>query len=370
MITQYFNGEIVRHPDMKAIRVRTIQKREKNKICSFGVPEDLCKTFQKWQLLNPKERLNTKGFKQVYNGIEFVSVEIQNCSRCPLSNVYKSEIDKDGFEWKEYICPRAQKRYISQIKPKKFTIDYKVYRKLSSAAHYIIKESKNKTLFITLTFGKYINKEINGKQANECFSKFMENLRENYGVEHYLSVRERGEDNNRLHYHLVLSCPFISFVNLNNAWCHATSEYCQYSKNAVQSDGSNKIIRSPARAVRYVCKYISKNIKNKVENNNPDIRSRCYFISNCTISSLYVDENTGEISRQSNLKKTITNRQLNIIDYLKDYKGIYIMQYEYVTVFKITDLKEFQRFSNNVIYPVFNCINKSNGLRHNPDFKT
>lgn len=346
MITQYFNGEIVRHPDMKAIRVRTIQNRETNKICCFGIPELYCKTFQKWR----NDPANVR-----FNG------------RCLLCNKYRTETDESGFDWKIYYCPRAQSRYVNQIKTKHFSIDYKVYRKLSSAAHYIIKESVNKTLFITLTFGKFKKDEITEREANKCFSKFVENLRENYGIEHYLGVRERGKNNGRLHFHLVVSMPFVSFVDINRAWCHATSEYSEFSKNAVQTDGTNKIIKSPARAIRYVCKYISKNIQNKLTPVEDLSTSRIYFISNSALSSLYINECTGEIKKLSNIKRTISNRKLNINELLKDYKGIYIQSYDYVTVFKITDLKEFQRFSYNIIYPLFDCENKSNGLRHNPD---
>lgn len=347
MLTVHFNGEIVRHADHKASRARLEQRRETDKICSFGVPESLCKTFAQWQKEQP-----------IQAGKNLLNHRL-NCRRCPLADLHTSEII-DGIEWKNYTCPRAQKRYVNAIKPKKYCIDWKVFRKLASAAHYIIKESEHKTLFLTLTFPKFKQNEISEKDANKCLSKFLENLKTTYSCEHYLCVRERGEDNNRLHYHLVCAIPFVSFGKLNSSWCHAIQDFCHFSKNSVQSDGSNRVIKNPARAVKYVCKYISKNINNESD-------SRVYFISNNTLSSLVVDTVTGEITRKSNIKRTIENRNISITDFLQNCKGIFIQQYDFVTVYKVTGNENYCKLCKDCLYPLFNCSNCPINMTVNPD---
>jgi hypothetical protein len=241
------------------------------------------------------------------------------------------------------LCPRYKDRKKQGNKKKVFTIDWKTYRKVSSAAHYMLKESEHKTIFITLTFPQWKKKHLLTKSffydeiTNKLFSKFAENLRKNYNCNNYIAIKEYGKRFNRVHFHLLASMPYISFTRLNDSWVNTISDYCQYSNCALQTDKKTScIIRNPNRAVRYVCKYISKSFGVKSG-------TRIVFISNCT------------------LKKPITIREQNYnhIDLLKGFKSIQIKTYEHVTVFKVMEPKEFNKFCQNFLYPLFQCTIKS-----------
>lgn len=190
----------------------------------------------------------------------------------------------------------------------------------------------------------------------------MENIRKSkkYRAEGYIAVRERGGKNDRLHYHLVVSIKFVSFIDLNRAWCRAISDYCEFSKNAIQSDGSNRVLKSPSRAIRYICKYISKS-------KNLKSWTRLYFVSNNLLSSEQVNEETGEVRRISNIKRDLPRKGVDIVSLLRQYKGLEIKTFEYVTTFKVTDPREFNKFCFLYLYPLFDAEDKMINLTVNPD---
>ena len=326
MLNVHFNGEIIRCPDASGNYMKLVQARELSKICQFGVKEETCKTFQGWQMLNPARNMN-RGCCML--DVDPVIKETPNTESKYLKTV----------KWSHYICPKAQKRYLASISPKKFKIDNIAYRKMSSAAHWMVKESTSKTIFLTLTFPKFKKDEITEKQANECFSKFAENIKKTYGCTDYIAVRERGEENNRLHFHILCAIPFIHFSKLNNAWCNAISDYCEFSNCALQSRRGHRVIKNPVRAIRYVCKYIAKCKGLKSD-------TRLYFISNNTIRKPFV----------------INGRPFNISDVLKNYKSVQVKEFDYVTRFRITDLKEFNHFCVTFLYALFECSILPSGL--------
>ena len=110
MLNVHLNGEIVRCPDMREIQKKAQEIRDKHRICKYNIHEDSCDTW----------------------------LTQYKCGRCSLPG--------------NDICPGHIKRTWDGLKTKQFKIDSGVYRKLSSAAHYLVNESKTKTLFITLTF--------------------------------------------------------------------------------------------------------------------------------------------------------------------------------------------------------------------------
>ena len=337
MLTVHFNGEIVRHPDTKLIQDRIKERNDRENRCKYGVQFLNC---QVWV----KHCNDSKDIKQ-----------ISKFGRCHLSGGEK--------------CPQYKKRVDAGNTDKTFKIDSGVYRKLASTAHYIIKESKTKTLFLTLTLPPFKRKHKLTKsfiyestyyetRINEAFSRFIENCRRTYKASDYIAVRERGEKDNRLHIHLVISMPFVRFDILNNAWCHAIQGFCEYSRNALQTRADNRVIKNPVRAIKYVCKYISKAI-NKVS------FTRVYFISNNTLSSWLVNPDTGELTKHSNIKRSIDNRYLHIQELLKDYKGIYIQTFEYTTTFRVTNPADFNKFCLLILYPLFNSSEKYSHFLHN-----
>lgn len=295
MINVHLNGDIVRCPDIRAIQKRNQEIKDSKRICRYNIHEDNCKTWQNslknWQNVN----------------------QFRDCGRCMLA----------GSD----ICPGHQARKKLGKSDKCFKIDNVTYRKISSAAHDMVKSSKTKTVFLTLTFPKFKIKP-NEKQLNQCFSKFLENMRRNYHCSGYVAVREYGENNNRVHYHLLCAIPYTRFTVLNRAWCHAIADICDFSPSAIRTTKESVFIRNPARALRYVCKYFAKSKHTRS-------KSRLVFISN-------------------NLIKAPIGLVGSVNDILKGYKGIYINQSsDFTTCFRITNPAEFSRFCKNFLYDAF-----------------
>jgi len=294
LINVHLSGDIVRCPDISAIKKRLQEVKDRHRICQYGYMEDTCQAWQQSQL----------NWQQ--------TIKNMNCGRCLLA----------GCD----LCPGHLKVKERGTIKKSYKIDSTVYRKMRSSAHYLIKESK-KTLFILLTFPKF-KRKVKANELNQYFSKFMENLRKNYDCGGYVAARERGDKNGRFHYHLVISIPFVPFTELNNTWCHTISDICYASPNALTHNPKTLFIKNPVKALRYLCKYLSK-----CKGQNSD--SRIVFISNNIIQPP---------------KKYY--EPLDTI--LKGYKSIFIQQTsDYTTSFRITDAKEFMRFCNNFLYPFF-----------------
>jgi hypothetical protein len=231
-------------------------------------------------------------------------------------------------------CPGHIRQTEHGNKAKKFKIDSVNYRKLASAGHYLVKTSKHKSLFLTLTLPpfkskhKYTKSFIYEEFVNQAFSRFVHNLRENYHCAGYVAVREYGTDNYRLHFHIVCSLPYTSFSDLNSAWCSSISYLCNYSANAITTRRENRILRNPGAAIRYICKYISKS-------KNQESDTRLIFISN-------------------NLLRKPISIDCDVTTLLKGYKGIYINQSsDYTTVYRITDSKSFDLFCYEFLYDLF-----------------
>jgi hypothetical protein len=335
MINIHFNGDLIRCPDIAAIKQRMQDSRNKLKICEFGVSEDECNIWQMYQMTHPKETMNIKN------------------KRCVLCRQHETKLNDDGtIKKKIYLCDKAQTRYNAAKSKKHFTIDNNNYRKVASAAHYLLRTSKARTLFLLLTFPQWkadFNPYKNESKLNECFSKFVENLRAHYGCEGYIAVRELGKNTRRYHYHLLCSIPFIPLPVLNSAWCSAISDICETSQNALMSKKENRLITrdKPAAAVRYVCKYISK-CKNQAS------KTRVIFISNNLFRKpvpvrLYenmLERRTGERSLE---------------DYLLKFKSLSTVKInDYCTAFRINNNDDFDKFCDEIMYPMFNFEDKTN----------
>lgn len=295
MLNVHLNGDIVRCPDIHAAFIRNQEIKDAHNICRYNIHENDCRTWQD-SLMNWQSTLRT-----------------QCAGRCKLAG--------------SSLCPGHNKQQLTGLMLKNYKIDNTVYRKLASTAHYLVKESNYKTLFITLTFPKF-KRKVSDNEINKYFSKYVENLRKNYNCGGYIAVREVGKKNHRVHFHLMLSIPFVPFATLNDTWCNCISDICDYSKNAFTSVPETKFIKTSGQAMRYACKYFAKT-KGQISN------SRMVFTSNNIIQK--AKHATGCIE-----------------DILCGYKGIMILQTsDYSTLFRITDSKEFDSFCNKFLYPFF-----------------
>jgi hypothetical protein len=332
MLNIHLNGDIVSCPDAVTIKERLNERRHAEGKCKYGEIEKYCPAWQNYI----KQQPDIKPFSEF--GRCFM-----NCS--PL-------------------CPHNQfRRDIGNMK-KSFAITSQTYRKMSSASHYMVKEFKNKNLFLTLTFPPF-KKHLSLNEANKLFSKFVNTLRFKKGMAAYVAVREHGTKNNRLHYHLLCNIPYIDFRWLNSYWCDIIADYCDPSPNAVQTDPKTKFIHNPIRAMKYVCKYFAKSIGTTSE-------SRVFFISNNLLTKKYetgiIDRQTGEIEIKTMSAIQISLRRCpryyDVADYIKRNRTIFTEKQtsDFTTRYRINNEKEFQKFCNIFLYPLFDLNGNSAGL--------
>lgn len=329
MLNIFLNGDMVRCPDISAILLRKAEQNLLNGRCKYGFHELKCPAW--FEYCRTKDEIKP----------------ISAFGRCHLSGCDN--------------CPMHKERVMNGLKTKNFKIDNTVYRKISSSSHYLLKTSKHKTLFFTLTFPNF-KKYVTLKEINRYFSTFVRQLRDYYGCQGYIGVREFGTKNNRVHFHLLISLPYIDFRRLNDIWCNIIADCCDYSKNALQTDAKTRFIENPTRAMRYVCKYFAKAKGQASE-------SRLVFISNNLLSKVeftgFYDTETGEAlnKRVSTIKKQFPICNISYQELLNRYQSVKISQTsDYTTAFRITDKLEFERFCNEYLYILFDLPAKNHQL--------
>jgi hypothetical protein len=302
----------VRCPDIAKLLLRDRENKFQHHICKYNIIESECTPY-----IHDKAEWKT---------------EFEYEPHCKLS----------GCD----ICPGYRRQKELGNKEKNFKIDNVTYRKLASTAHYLVKESKTKTLFLTLTFPEFKDTKYNNysfltetekktftDDTNKAFSKFVENLRINYGCCGYIAVREFGHKYNRVHYHLLCAIPYHSFTKLNTAWCAAISDISVFSRNALTTDPRTKFVKDPIRAMRYVCKYFSKAKGQRSS-------SRLVFVSN-------------------NILQRPKNMDAPLESVLDSFNFDYMKQTsDFTTCYRITDNKEFLRFCDQFLYPFFELSHK------------
>ena len=306
MVNVHLNGDIIQCPDMARIKEDQKVFYASSGRCIYGIRENNCVT---WLRSEP----------------HYKAKNIQNINkRCTLC--------------KGEQCPEHARRVEIANRLKTFSIDNSIYRKISSAAHYMIKASKYKTLFLTLTFpafkeNYYLQPEKQENEINQAFSRFMDNLHNNYGVKNYIAVREGNSYNLRYHFHILLSIKFVDFCVINSAWCSAISTICDWSSCALRTNKKNYIVSRPGHALRYACKYFSKARGTRS-------KSRIVFISRFTL--------------QKPIRENLTVREI-----LADYSHIQKTQTSDFTIrYRIVDYKQFDKFCNQYLYALFELSDK------------
>jgi hypothetical protein len=167
-------------------------------------------------------------------------------------------------------------------KQKHYYLNPGIRREIRCAALRQYQMRKHKILFCTLTFPEKIEESI----ANECFSKFVENLKLNYKLNSYVAVREHQNKQGgyHLHYHCLMDIPFQNFKELNKAWCNTFRLYARFSPNAFTT-GRNKFALDIRQVSAYISKYLAKCEYHKPGTNGKDNKkliapqSRIFFVS-------------------------------------------------------------------------------------------
>ena len=257
-------------------------------------------------------------------------------------NPYNPALNPD-FDFSTTLHPRFGETFLEYQargkKEKKYKINYLKYRQIFASILKSHAVNMDKMIFLTLTLPKPRNGMISAENLNKCFSKFIDNMKQNFQLKSYIAVRERGEENGRLHYHFIASIPFVPFSKINKAWCSALSEYFYPSNNAISSAPKNVIIKDALAAAKYVSKYLSSTLKAKEEN------SRVLFHSH-DLTELAVD-----IS------------EYNVKELLKGFK-YERKTFEFCTIYNI-DKKELKKFLKTVVFPLFGYEYRRGGaLKH------
>lgn len=252
--TLHYNGSVVCHPDTTGSYEKKVQGYTRAGLCHRGCQKTTCPALlQYW-----RDQSDAAG-KPRY-------IDLSKACHLDKSPEYKK------------LCPAHLKTVADGCKEKTFVIDNRVYNELADRAAWLYNASKNKLLFITLTFPKF-KRKVNENELNEAFSRFIENCRATYDADGYIGVREGDGVTKRYHYHIILSIPFVDFRTLNSAWLHAIQDFCHYSPNALTTDRKARFIKSVNSAVRYVCKYMSKS-RNAVS------KTRIYFVDRRTAQAI------------------------------------------------------------------------------------
>ena len=327
MLNIHLNGEVVLTPDFANIQKRKMERYEHERRCKYGMEEIKCSTWYNLCMTNGETK------------------PISEFGRCPLSCLER--------------CPMHVRRKETGLMKKNYSIDSRMYRKMQSVSHYLFKKFDCKPLFVTLTFPPFI-KHLYPYEANKLFSKFIANLRKRHGINGYVAVRENGTKFGRLHFHLVVSMPFVSFSYLNCYWCWTIRDYCKFAFNAFQVDPETKFIKNPVRAMFYVSKYFSKtSVKSE---------SRVVFISKNLLSEKYIDcydRKTGQAfyKKISKIKKTYNYSELPVNDFFDKYPSLVVTyQNDYTTGFKIANSKDFSNFCTDFLYKIFDLPDRNNDL--------
>jgi hypothetical protein len=233
------------------------------------------------------------GFPRLY---EDGTITICNAIRGTHRHDLKEEVEKNKF-----VTLGKRKKSFELTGRKKRLIR-------SSAIRQFITKKRN-ILFCTLTFPG----EVTQKYANQCFSKYVENLKLNYALKSYIAVKENHVSGNP-HFHCLFDIPFQDFKNLNRAWNFTFRDKFSFSANAFTT-GKRKFVENIKAVSHYITKYISKaekpffDIKNedlikmnyrellelekKDQAFNELISTRIYFISENVLSSpKLIDDNT------------------------------------------------------------------------------
>lgn len=140
-------------------------------------------------------------------------------------------------------------------KEKTYTIGYKEARKIASSAVRLWALRRYKLIFVTLTFSE----KIDEKEANKCWSKFIDNLKKTYKLENYVAVKELHVSGNP-HFHAIFDIPFIPIARLNDAWVATWPSGFSPSSCAVRLPPKTvgSVVKSQRSLVRYLSKYVSK----------------------------------------------------------------------------------------------------------------
>lgn len=306
MVTVHFSNTIILHPDTRRSFGNKARRNLANGRCRYGYDCKTCPGF----IRHFEERANLP--------IEFA--EPEDCQLIKEPD-YRNE------------CLAYRKQRNEGKKQKTFGIDFKTYSAIADRCAWMYQHRTHKLIFVVLSLPSF-KYEPTEQQLNESFSKFIENLRENYHLRHYLAVREGDGIFTRYHYHCILDIRYTPFIKLNAAWNRSISDFCAWSPCAFRTKPKSYFIRDVAGAVRYISKYIAKCIGERSE-------SRIFFCDRETaqaVVKIHCDD-LAELPETAHNFRTLTKKIIN----------------DYVTRITFKSKRDQNIFFNTVVKYLFEC---------------
>lgn len=199
-------------------------------------------------------------------------------------------------------------------KKKTYRLTYSKYRQLSSNCAYMFDKKVNKILFLTFTIKANIR---DNSITNKAFSYYLKILRARYKLHSYLWVAER-QKRGAVHYHCLFDMPFTKYQTLSNLFhkCFTKFDIETSSKNSVStSKHYGAIVQNKEMALKYICKYISKQINQGFKGRNNA------FSNNINIKPVNIDHET-------------------FLDLRETSKKYYIFEYSSAYICDIDTIKE------------------------------
>ena len=195
-------------------------------------------------------------------------------------------------------------------KERKYKMTYSIYRKIASASAKMWDIRKNNIVFLTFTIGDYIT---DTDLINPAWKLFLNQMRKTYKLNSYIWVAER-QKNGRIHYHMLADMPkwdMKAKTNLQNTYYKVMKNaginvHPTNSLRLPPKKNGGAVVKSRERSIKYLTKYISKNI-------NTVFSSRNYAISR----KIYVKPI--EITREKFEELRVLTKKYRKFDYIITY---------------------------------------------------
>lgn len=180
-------------------------------------------------------------------------------------------------------------------KKKTYRLNYSRYRQLSSNCAYMFDHKVNKIVFLTFTIKDNVK---DNALTNKAWSYYLKILRQRYKLHSYLWVAER-QKRGAIHYHALFDMPFTKYQTLSQLF-HKAFEKFNIAASSANSVSTSKyygaIVHSKEMALKYICKYISKQINQGFKGRNNA------FSNNINIKPVSIDHETFLDLRQTSKK--------------------------------------------------------------------
>lgn len=151
------------------------------------------------------------------------------------------------------------------LKERSFSITTKNYREILCSAIKLTEINRYRLEFLTLTFPF---SGIDEKDGNLILTHFLGKLKRAYNVKNYIWTKERqSNDDQRLHYHILIDLPFIPVKTLQTDYNQSIVAITGFSGTLLNNSlrfppRSHRISKMGAISVaKYIAKYIAKERK-------------------------------------------------------------------------------------------------------------